>query len=104
MHSRRLPEGVRHTDVPHEFDGVEHDMSRSVTEGVLESIHDLPSVIDREAFVGDRWAGDVAAQAFEGVALMGLAARGGMEGGKSEPPRVDFERSPRGYRKPREIG
>ena len=25
---------------------VEHDMSRSVTEGVLESIHDLPPVID----------------------------------------------------------
>ena len=78
------PEGVRHTDVPHEFDGVEHDMSRSVTEGVLESIHDLPAVIDREAFVGDRWAGDVAAQAFEGVALMGLAARGGMEGESRE--------------------
>ena len=30
------PEGVRHTDVPHEFDGVEHDMSRPVTEGMLE--------------------------------------------------------------------
>ena len=38
------PEGVRHTDVPHEFDGVEHDMSGAVTEGVLESIHDLPAV------------------------------------------------------------
>ena len=67
-----------------EVDGVEHDMSRSVTEGVLESIHDLPAVIDREAFVGDRWAGDVAAQTFEGVALMGLAARGGMEGKSRE--------------------
>ena len=42
-------------------DGVEHDMSGSVTEGVLESIHDLPAVIDREAFVRERWAGDVAA-------------------------------------------
>ena len=30
---------------------VEHDMSRPVVEGVLESIHDLPAVIDREAFV-----------------------------------------------------
>ena len=78
------PEGVRHTDVPHEFDGVEHDMSRPVTEGMLESIHDLPAVIDREAFVGDRWAGDVAAQAFERVALMGLAARAGMEGESRE--------------------
>ena len=29
-----------------EVDGVEHDMSGAVTEGVLESIHDLPAVID----------------------------------------------------------
>ena len=53
------PEGVRHTDVPHEFHRVEHDMSGPVTEGVLESIHDLPAVIDREAFVRECWAGDV---------------------------------------------
>ena len=38
------------------------------------SIHDLPAVIDREAFVRDCWAGDIAAKAFERVALMGLAA------------------------------
>ena len=69
------PEGVRHTDVPHEFHRVEHDMSGPVTEGVLESIHDLPAVIDREAFVRECWAGDVAAQAFEGGPLMGSAAR-----------------------------
>ena len=31
------PEGVRHTDVPHEFHRVEHDMSGRVMEGVLES-------------------------------------------------------------------
>ena len=59
---------------------VEHDMSGPVTEGVLESIHDLPAVIDREASVRECWAGDVAAQAFERVALMGLAAGAGMEG------------------------
>ena len=40
---------------------VEHDMSRLVMKGVLEPIHDLPAVIDREAFVRDGWAGDVAA-------------------------------------------
>ena len=40
---------------------VEHDMSRPVMEGVLEPIHDLRAVIDREAFVRDCWAGDVAA-------------------------------------------
>ena len=56
---------------------VEHDMGRPVMEGVLESIHDLPAVIDREAFVRDGWAGDVAAKAFEGVPLMGSAARAG---------------------------
>ena len=78
------PEGVRHTDVPHEFDGVEHDMSGPVTEGVLESIHDLPAVIDREAFVRDGWTGDVAAQAFEGVPVTGSAARAGMEGESRE--------------------
>ena len=43
------PEGVRHTDVPYEFHRVEHDMSGPVVEGALESIHDLPAVIDREA-------------------------------------------------------
>ena len=69
------PEGVRHTDVPHEFDGVEHDMGGPVAEGVLESIHDLPAVIDREAFVRECWAGDVAAQAFEGAPVTGSAAR-----------------------------
>ena len=35
-------------------------MRGAVTEGVLESIHDLPVVIDREAFVRDGRAGDVA--------------------------------------------
>ena len=78
------PEGVRHTDVPHEFDGVEYDMSGPVTEGVLESVQDLPAVIDREAFVRECWAGDVTAKAFEGVALMGSAARAGMEGESRE--------------------
>ena len=63
---------------------VEHDMGRPVMEGVLESIHDLPAVIDREAFVRDGWAGDVAAKAFEGVPLMGSAARADMEGGSRE--------------------
>ena len=50
-------------------------MGGAVTEGVLESNHDLPAVVDREAFVGDGRAGDVAAQAFEGVPVTGLACR-----------------------------
>ena len=56
-----------------EVEGVEDDVSGPVTEGVLESVDDLSPFIDREAFVGERRAGDVAAQAFEGVALVGMA-------------------------------
>ena len=36
---------------------VKHDMSRPVMEGVLGPIHDLPAVIDREAFVRDGLGG-----------------------------------------------
>ena len=53
-------------------------------EGVLEPIHDLPAVIDREVFVRDGRAGGVPAQAFEGVPLMGLAPGAGMEGESRE--------------------
>ena len=59
-------------------------MSGGVTEGVLESIHDLRAVIDREAFVRDGRAGDVATQALEGVPVTGSAARAGMEGESRE--------------------
>ena len=52
-------------------------MGGAVTEGMLESIHDLPAAIDREAFVRDGGAGDVAAQAFEGVPFMGFAPGAG---------------------------
>ena len=41
---------------------VENDMSRPVMEGVLEPMHNLCAVIDREAFVRDCWAGDVAGE------------------------------------------
>ena len=67
------PEGVRHTDVAHEIEGVEDDVSGPVTEGVLESVDDLSPFIDREAFVGECRAGDVATQAFEGAAPVGMA-------------------------------
>ena len=56
---------------------VEPDMSRPVVEGVLESIHDLPAVIDRKAFVRDCWAGDVAAP-----------PGAGNETGSGEPPEL----------------
>ena len=63
-----------------EVDGVEHDMSGAVTEGVLESIHDLPAVIDREAFVGECWAGDVAPRE------CGAARRGASAGSSGSTP------------------
>ena len=46
-----------------EVEGVKDDVSGPVTEGVLESVDDLSPFIDREAFVGECRAGDVAAQA-----------------------------------------
>ena len=55
-----------------------------MTEGVLESFHDLRAVIDREGFVRDGRAGDVATQALEGVPVTGSAARAGMEGESRE--------------------
>ena len=67
-----------------EVEGVEDDVSGPVTEGVLESVDDLSPFIDREAFVGECRAGDVAAQAFEGVALVGMAHGAGMEGASRE--------------------
>ena len=44
-----------------------------VVEGVFESVDDLCALIDREAFVGQCRAGDVATQAFEGAAPVGTA-------------------------------
>ena len=76
-----------------EVEGVEDDVSGPVTEGVLESVDDLSPFIDREAFVGECRAGDVAAQAFEGVALVGMAHGAGMEGASrelSDAGRADF--------------
>ena len=54
-----------------EVDGVEHDMGRSVTEGVLEPIHDLCAVIDREAFVRD--SGALATERHQLLVLAGIA-------------------------------
>ena len=53
-------------------------------EDALEPIHDLPAVVDREEFVRERGAGDVAAQAFEGVPVMGFAHGAGMNGESRE--------------------
>jgi hypothetical protein len=47
--------------------------------GAFELQHDITSVSALEPFVGDRGAGDVAAQAFEFHALMGATAHPGMQ-------------------------
>ena len=76
--SGEMGAGARHEggEAGDEVDGVEYEMSGSVTEGVLESIHDLRAVIDREAFVRERWAGDVAAGVRESPAHgLGSACR-----------------------------
>ncbi len=63
-------------------------------EGVLESKHDLLAVIDREGFVRECRASDVAAQAFERVALMGSAAgagrRVGCDGAQRQGAAAEF--------------
>ena len=71
---------------------VEHDRSRPVIEGVLESIGNLPAVIDPEAFIRDRRSGNIPAQAFEGIPFVGLEPRAGMEG---QSPKLSDARSVR---------
>ena len=51
-------------------------MGGSVAERLLELVDDLPSLVGREALVGDRRAGDVATEFFELVPLVCLAAGG----------------------------
>jgi hypothetical protein len=64
-------------------------MGGAVAPGALELEHDLSGSIAREPFVGNRRAGDVAAQAFELLALMGATAYCRMQ---AETVRVDAAR------------
>ena len=65
---------------------------RAVFGGVSAPL--LPAVIDREASVRDDRAGDGAARAFEGVPLMGLAARTGPRLPHSRAGREGASREP----------
>jgi len=56
----------------HELQRRHHDMGGAVAPGALELEHDLAGWIALEPFVGDGRAGDIAAQAFELLALMGV--------------------------------
>ena len=53
-------------------------MGGAVAPGALELEHDLAGWIAFEPFVGNRGAGDIAAQAFELLALMSATAHGGV--------------------------
>ena len=59
---------------------IEHDMRRAVAKGLLEPNDDLPAFVHREPLVGDGGAGDGAAELFELVTLVGLAAGCGVPG------------------------
>ena len=50
-----------------------HDMGGAVLIGALQLQHHLPVAVAFEPFVGNRRAGDVAAQVFERLALIGAA-------------------------------
>ena len=61
-----------------EVEWVENDVRCAVAKGLLEPVEDLPARIGREALVGNGGPGDVATELLELVALVGLAARGGV--------------------------
>jgi hypothetical protein len=54
-------------------------MGGAVAPGALELEHDLAGAIALEPLVGNRRAGDIAAQAFELLALMSATAHGGVQ-------------------------
>jgi len=57
-----------------QLQGRHHDMGGAVAPGALELEHDWAGAIALEPLVGNGRAGDVAAQAFELLALMGATA------------------------------
>ena len=58
---------------------VEHDMGGAVAKRPFEFVDDLATLIGGETLVGDGGSGDVTAELFQLVALVGFAAGGGME-------------------------
>ncbi len=59
---------------------VEHDVGRAVAKRLLEPIDDLSPIIGREPLAGDGGPCDGATELLELVALVGLAAGGGVKG------------------------
>jgi hypothetical protein len=81
MEANQMQPRARHQcgQALHELQRRHHDMGGPVAVGALELQHHLACLIEFEPFVGNGRAGDIAARAFELLALMGAAAA---------PPRV----------------
>ena len=63
----------------HDFQRRHLDVRGAVTPGAFELQHDITRAIALEPFVGDRRAGDIAAQPFDLLALMRATAYPGMQ-------------------------
>ena len=73
MEANQMQPGTRHQcgQTLQEFQRRHNDVGGAVPVGAFELQHDLAGAIALEPLVGDGGAGDVAAQAFELLALMG---------------------------------
>ena len=63
----------------HELERRHHDMGGTVVVRTFELQHDITGTTAFEAFVGNRWTGNVSAQVFELVALIDGATHFGMQ-------------------------
>ena len=77
--------GTRAAEALHEFQRRHDDMGGAVFERALQLQHDIAGAITLEPFVGDRRAGDIAAQVLQLLALIGAPAHRRM---KAEAVRV----------------
>src|SRR3954466_4109310 len=73
----------------HKLQRRHHDMGGAVAPGTFELEHDLACAIALEPLIGNGRAGDIAAQAFELLALMGVTAYCRMQ---AEAVRIDAAR------------
>jgi len=60
----------------HEFQRRHDEVRRAVAPGCLEFEHHLPGSVGLNAFIGQRWARDVAARLLQRLAVVGAAAHG----------------------------
>lgn len=90
MKARQVQARARHQSCQalHEFQRRHPDVRGAVAPGALQLQHDVTRRIFLEPLVGDRGAGDVAAQPFELLALMRAAAHAGMQ---AEAVRLDAQ-------------